>query len=213
MFSGIVYDTLRSLGLSDGEFLLTRKIKPLTSLGTKYLFGPIFTTKGAIVGKSSYKDFDEIRYKIYPELKEGQIILLETNDSYCAHSGDITSQIYKAAGAQGFITDGNIRDSQRIKELDFPCFCVDTNPIDALDYWAIVDFQTKITLPNIHEQRLTINPKSFVYADDDGIMIIPNKLISIFKKTILKYYLREEKIRYELKNSSPLEVYKRFGRW
>ena len=86
---------------------------------------------------------------MYKAIKPGEVVMLEANDSYCAHAGDITCLIYKKLMAVGFITDGIVRDTSRIRADNYPCFSTNSNPIDALDYWGITEYQIPISMPGI----------------------------------------------------------------
>ncbi len=215
MYSGIVYDALKYIGLRDEEFLLDGDIKPLNKSDT--LFGRIFTTLGKIVSVSDrqYKTLDKIRLEIYPKIMRGDIIFLQADDDYYAHSGDITSLIYKNFGASGFITDGNVRDSQQIKDLNFPTWCKGTNPIDALGHWAITDYESSIEMPLYkNSNNLTIYTGDHVFADSDGVLIIKFEFLEEFNKSLKFLIKREDIIRKELIESDDvMKIFERFGRW
>ncbi len=177
IYLGAVYDALRLMGQKEDIFYINIKPKYLNN---ELISGEAFTTKGRIVKKNeNYESLDLIRLNFYKKkyFKKKPIVILEANDNKVAHSGDITSLIYKNLGAVGFITDGNVRDIDKIKRINFPTFCKDINPIDAIDYWALTDFQCKIKINNIE-----INPGDILYASNDGIIRVKKK---DFKKFLL----------------------------
>ena len=63
-----------------------------------------------------------------------------------------------------------MRDSKQIRKNNYPCFCSSTNPIDALDYWGIVEYQKPISLPGL-ANNLRICPGDWVYGDVDAVII------------------------------------------
>lgn len=212
MYSGIVYDVMRQHGMDDWQFLLANNIKPLNPHHT--LFGPVFTTCGEIVGRKDYNIVDEIRLNIPKYLKQGQVVMLSANDDYYAHAGDITLDIYKKCGAIGFITDGLVRDSRIILENNIPCFCSNTTPIDAIDNWAIVRFNTPISMPSIvKNKKVFIWPGDYICADNDGIIVIPKKISHQILHKITVELKREDSIRNLLNSDDLNTIYKRYGRW
>lgn len=184
IYLGAVYDALRLMGQKEDIFYINIKPKYLNN---DLISGEAFTTKGRIVKKNeNYESLDLIRLNFYKKkyFKKKPIVILEANDNKAAHSGDITSLIYKNLGAVGFITDGNVRDIDKIKRINFPIFCKDINPIDAIDYWALTDFQCKIKINNVE-----INPGDMVYASNDGVIRVKKndlKRFMFFLKQILK---------------------------
>lgn len=206
LYTGIVYDTLRQMGLAEEDFLLHPSIKPLDQSSVTY--GPAFTNSGRVVTKDeNYADLDAIRLEMYRLIKPDDVIVLRAFDTTVAHAGDITSLIYQKLGASGFVTDGLIRDGRRIRELSFPCFCTGANPIDALGYWAITEYQKPTPMPGIRRD-IIINPGDYIYADIDGTIKIPQELLSDFEELLYKNFQREQKCRDRfVKIQSPSEVY------
>lgn len=219
LYAGIVYDTLRLMGLNDSQFILSRQIKPL-DINSK-CYGPVFTNKGRIISKNeNYSKIDAIRLEMYKFIKPNNIVVLQTNDNYCAHAGDITCQIYSKLKTQAFITDGIVRDSNLIRHLKYPCFCSSTNPIDALDYWGIVEYQQPISLPGI-SQQINIYPNDWIFADTDAIIVIPKNIHPEFEKLVAKQIDREQRCRQKISTiKSPQDtfkvvqsIFKKEGRW
>ena len=179
LYLGLVYDSMRMLGYKDKDFYID--IKPKGGY-SGLIQGPAFTTKGRLVSKNEdYSALDNIRLEIYKKefFSNSPIVLLEANDTYCAHSGDITSMIYKELGAVGFITDGNVRDIERISDIGFPTFCRGLNPIDALDYWALTQYNTTIWLNCVE-----INPNDIIYSSCDGVIRVKKEDYLLFKENL-----------------------------
>ena len=195
IYLGAVYDAMRMLGYSDGQFYIN--IKPRAGY-RGIISGPALTTYGRLVSKNeNYKKLDDIRLGIYKKelFRNNPIVLLQANDSYCAHSGDITSNIYQALGAKGFITDGNVRDIEKIEEMAFPVFCESVNPIDALDYWALTEYNKPITIKNVQ-----INPGDMIYASQDGVIRVAQSDHAVFLKNLESILIKEDSARSLIKN-------------
>lgn len=216
MYLGVVYDAMRTLGYRDEDFFIN--IKPHAGYST-LITGPALTTFGRKTSPSEdYPALDNIRLDIYKKelFSQKPIVLLQTNDKKVAHSGDITSLIYKELGAQGFITDGCVRDIEKINELNFPCFCTDVNPIDALDYWALTDFNIPIEIKGV-----MIKPGDIIFASRDGVINVPQTQFEKFNKIAQGVLDKENNVRaliQDLAKSNDFtkkleEFVKSSGRW
>lgn len=211
IYMGIVYDSMRILGEKYKDFYIN--IKPKCGY-TSIIQGNCFTTYGEIVKDWSieYSKLDNIRLEMYkPELFTARpIVFLQANDNKVAHSGDITSLIYKKLGAKGFVTDGIVRDIDIIDKMQFPVFCRDENPIDAIDYWALTKFQNDIEIDGVK-----IAPNDYSLASRDGVIIVRADLKKKFKKIALEQLEREEKIRFLINetNKSFDQIVEEMGRW
>jgi len=219
LYTGIVYDALRQMGVPEDEMLLCHSLRPLDPDSVCY--GPAFTNIGRVVSPDEdYGKLDAIRLEMYRLIRPNDVVVLKAGDKVVAHAGDITSLIYQKLGASGFVTDGLIRDGRRIRELGFPCFCEGSNPIDALGYWAITEYQVPIPMPGLRKD-VVVYPGDYIYADSDGVMRIPKERHEEFEDVLLANYKREEACRQRfLEVTKPSEVFdavtdvfEEHGRW
>lgn len=216
IYLGIAYDAMRELGHNVQDFYMN--IKPMGGYD-RLISGPALTTFGRVVDPSeNYTELDNIRLNIYKRnlFEKNPIVLLQANDDAVAHSGDITSMIYQTLGAAGFVTDGNVRDIERISDLNFPCFCADVNPIDALDYWALTDFNVPIEIKGVK-----ISPGDMIYASADGVIRVPKNILTAFNERMQAILDKENGIRTIIESmrdsedfTSEFEAFvKTSGRW
>lgn len=97
----------------------------------------------------------------------------------CAASGSMRSGIWGEllttaatnAGCIGVIVDGAVRDLARIRDLGFPVFARGCNPYDSRDRQRVIDYDVPIEWDSVR-----IEPGDLVAADEDGIVIIPQKV-------------------------------------
>ena len=211
IYMGIVYDAMRILKQDYKDFYLN--IKPKCGY-TSIIQGPCFTTFGEVVevSKKEYDKLDNIRLDFYDKkhFSNNPIVFLQANDDKVAHSGDITSLIYKKLGAVGFVTDGIVRDIDIIDSMQFPVFCRDENPIDALGYWALTKYQSEIEIDGVR-----IAPNDYSFASRDGVIIVRADLIEDFKKVALRELEREKTVRYLINNTDKTfkQIVEELGRW
>jgi 4-hydroxy-4-methyl-2-oxoglutarate aldolase len=81
--------------------------------------------------------------------------------------GDLLSTISLHKGIIGLVTDGAVRDSDRIRQLQFPVFCRGTSLYSPtkLDKGVL---QEPIVLDGVD-----VAPGDWVVADGDGVVVIP----------------------------------------
>jgi len=82
--------------------------------------------------------------------------------------GDLFSAAAIGAGAVGVLTDGNLRDTDRIAALGFPAFSRSRRPIDYRRRLAIAEAHGTVLIGGV-----SITHGDLVIADDDGVAVIP----------------------------------------
>lgn len=109
----------------------------------------------------------------------GEIVVAATDSSNaCAFWGELFSAAAKGRGANGFITDGNIRDSDKIMALKFPVFSRSARPSDVRGRMRVEASHVSVRIGGV-----TIHPGDLIIADDDGIVVIPAE----YEVTIVSY--------------------------
>jgi regulator of RNase E activity RraA len=102
-------------------------------------------------------------------IRPGEIAVIGTsasNDS--AFWGELFSAAAIGAGAAGVVTDGNLRDTDKIVGLGFPAFSLSRRPIDYRARMRVAETGGSVTLCGV-----PIAVGDIVLADDDGIVVIP----------------------------------------
>jgi regulator of RNase E activity RraA len=100
---------------------------------------------------------------------QGELIVIATdNGNASAFWGELFSAAAKGRGATGVITDGNLRDSDKIVAVGFPAFSRSRRPIDYRGRMRVVAQQAEVTIGSVK-----IHPGDLVVADDDGVVVIP----------------------------------------
>lgn len=106
---------------------------------------------------------------VIDDIGRGEFVVIATdrsNDS--AFWGELFSAAARGAGASGVLTDGNLRDTDRIAALEFPAFSRSRRPIDFRARMRIVDKDAPVQLGGVH-----IDAGDLVMADDDGVVVVP----------------------------------------
>ena len=105
------------------------------------------------------------------------------------------------------ITDGLVRDSDQIEELNFPVFCTGTSPLDSSGRQIAVDLQKQIRCG-----QMLVNPNDWIVADELGVVVIPNHLIESVIEKAEEKQRGESTVRSELADGQNIsEVFARHG--
>lgn len=222
MYLGAAYDALRAMmgPKANDQFI---NIKPTAGYSWKknqLIIAPVFTTKGRVVTDleaypPTYKVLDDIRMGIYRDCEElfklgNPIVCLEAGDDEVAHTGDITSMIYKKMGSVGMLTDGITRDVNVINNIGYPVFSKGANPIDAIGHWALVDYMCDIVIDGVE-----ISMGDVVAMDSEGALVIPAEVFNEgWQEQYLDVVEREDSIRKMIRNGDNLQdILDDLGRW
>ena len=105
--------------------------------------------------------------------KPGDVLVIDgKGDQTAALMGEIMMTACKQIGLAGVVMDGAVRDCLALDELDFPVFCVGTNP----------NGPTKQVAGRIGHAisvgGVTVYPGDFIIGDADGIVAIEREKLA-----------------------------------
>ena len=127
--------------------------------------------------------------KSYDSILPGHIIFVNNKIKNKAYFGDLNATISISKHCQGTIINGSTRDITRVNNLNYPVFyknntCSDVKLFGSLDY-----FDKPITINNI---KIYVN--NLIFADKDGIIIIPKNIENIVIEKCKKIIKNEDNI-------------------
>jgi 4-hydroxy-4-methyl-2-oxoglutarate aldolase len=133
-------------------------------------------------------------------------------DMQPAHFGEMSCQLAYAHGCRGMLLAGNCRDTQYVLKMpDFPLFTFGTRP-NAYGGWIIIDVDVPIYLPGHLTHYVKINPGDFIFGDNDGVQLIPERLVDEVLLRVEATFEKENEERERLAAGMPIdEVYRVFG--
>jgi 4-hydroxy-4-methyl-2-oxoglutarate aldolase len=106
------------------------------------------------------------------DLKAGDVVVHSTDyGGTNAPWGELMSTIAKHKGVVGCVCDSQIRDCVRIMEMDFPVYYTGIRPLDSKGRAIVMDYDVPV-----HCGEVLVCPGDIVFADFDGIVVIPNSL-------------------------------------
>jgi len=121
--------------------------------------------------------------------------------------GELMTTAAIARGAVGCVCDSQARDCQRIMQLGFPVFVAGIRPVDSRCRSRVIAFDVPIVCGGVR-----IEPSDVVFADYDGVVVIPKGLLEPVVSAALEKVSLERKSLQELRAGRKLrDVYDKYG--
>jgi len=141
-------------------------------------------------------------------LKEGDVAVHSTDyGGTNAPWGELMSTVSKMKGIAGCICDSQIRDCLRIKAMKFPVFYAGIRPLDSKGRGLVVAYDVPVKCGEV-----LVNPGDIIFADFDGVVVIPQTIESKLFEAAKDKAERENISRKELLEGKTLrEVYDKYG--
>ena len=197
LYSAVIADTLDSLGwhnqvLSPGIFPLDSKIK-LCGLARVGLYMPIYHD-------DENMNVYELEIALVDSLKKDEVAVLVCHgNKKIAPWGELLSTRSSYLNAAGCLTDGCVRDADLIRKINFPVFSQGTNPVDT-------KYRGKMMMMDVPGEIAGVKIQSgdLVFGDNDGVVIIPSKIIKEVVDKALEKVTSENTVRDEIKSGDTL---------
>jgi 4-hydroxy-4-methyl-2-oxoglutarate aldolase len=138
----------------------------------------------------------------------GEVVVISTQQSKRnAPWGELLSTAAKARGAHGAVIDGLVRDVRKIEELGFPVLAAGIKPVDSIGRGIVTGYNVPVECGEV-----LVNPGDFVFADLDGVVVIPRANVEEILHLALNKATRENSSRAELMKGAYLrDVYRKYG--
>lgn len=147
--------------------------------------------------------------KMLGDLRPGDVIVSQPNDSISAHLGELSSEAAQFRGARGAVIDGGTRDSGHILKLGFPVFCRYQTPRDIMGRWRLVAYGAPIRIGEV-----TIRRGDFIVGDKDGVVVIPQDIVAEVLVRSEDVVHTENQVRKSiLQGVHPVDAYQKYGRF
>ena len=150
----------------------------------------------------------QMEMEIIDDLREGQVLVSQCNTSELSAAwGGLLSNAAIGRKARGVITDGGVRDYNEVVKLNFPTFCKGLTPYDSLGRMDVVDRDITIVCGDIR-----VSPGDLVYADVDGVVVVPGEIADEVVNKAWEKVQGENKVREELRSgASVVETFEKYG--
>ena len=149
----------------------------LTTPSGGNLVGPAFTMRNIPAREdvdqlSAFDNPDHPQRKGIESVPPGHVLVIDCRgETRVASGGQILTTRLKVRGAAGLVSDGPVRDSGPISEMDFPVFCAGGSaPLNLIHHHAI-DLNVPIGCGGV-----AVYPDDIIVGDDEGVVVIPAHL-------------------------------------
>ncbi len=208
LFTAVVGDVLDVLGYRN-QFL-PQPIKPLVP-GAK-MAGRAMTVleadylEGTGHGPLSAKPFG-VMFEALDDLRDGEIYIASGSSFEYALWGGLMSTRAQHLNAAGAILNGYIRDTDEIRNLNFPVCSRGAFAQDQGVRGKVLDYRVPINIEGVH-----IDSGDLIFADDEGVLIIPRKVEAQAIKDALQKVATENEVAVAIRNGmSTQEAFATYG--
>ena len=204
LYTGLLCDVMDELGYRDQA--MSENIRPLEADNCK-----IAGRAKTILAVDIYTVLDnpyEMEIEAVDSIKPGEVPVVCTNrSSYNGVWGGLLSTATKMRGGTGAIVDGLMRDTDEIRRLNFPVFCAGFKPLDSKGRGKVIEYDCPIVAGGVK-----VKSGDVVFADYDGVVIIPSEIFDTVVKQAFEKHQKENHTRRELFEGKLLaEVYEKYG--
>lgn len=141
------------------------------------------------------------------QLKPGEVYITSGGDMRCAYWGEILTATARMRGAAGAVVNGYHRDTPQMLEQGFPVFSRGRYAADSGVRTSIQAYRVPIEVGGVW-----INPGDLVFADLDGVLIIPKELECEVVRKALEKARGEKLVRKEIENGmSSTDAFAKYG--
>jgi regulator of RNase E activity RraA len=113
----------------------------------------------------------ELAIAAVDQLKQDSLIVATwTEQMKPGIMGELTATAMRARRSRGAVVDGYTRDARMLLAMSFPTFARGASPIDTAGRTRIVDYNCPVQIGDVR-----ISPGDIVFADFDGIVVIPKE--------------------------------------
>ena len=100
-----------------------------------------------------------------------------------------------------------MRDVRKIEELGFPVLAAGIKPVDSMGRGIVTGYNVPVECGEV-----LVNPGDFVFADFDGVVVVPKTSVQEVVHLALSKASREDSSRAELMGGAYLrDVFRRYG--
>ena len=144
---------------------------------------------------------------VMDSLRPGDVVVHSTDYSETnAPWGELMSTVAKHNGAVGCICDSQIRDCVKIIKMHFPVYCRGIKPVDSMGRARVIAYDVPVKCGEV-----LVNPGDLIFADFDGIVVIPKGVEQQVLSSALEKVGKENVSRRELSQGQTLrKVYDKY---
>ncbi|TCL60851.1 regulator of RNase E activity RraA [Hydrogenispora ethanolica] len=141
------------------------------------------------------------------QLREGEVYLASGGEMRCAYWGELLTATARKRGAAGAVINGFHRDTPMVLEQNWPVFSRGRYAQDSSVRTQVLNYRCPIEVGGVE-----VRPGDLVFADQDGVLIIPSELEADVITLALEKARGEKVVRRAIENGmSSTDAFKQFG--
>lgn len=149
---------------------------------------------------SSFGDPNHPQRKIFELLEPGDVLVMDCRgDLRAANGGGILTTRAMKRGAVAIVSDGAIRDSPEISQMNFPVFVAGASATISLTVHHAVDIDVPIACAGV-----PVFPGDILVGDEEGVVVIPRHLAAEIAAPAAQQEAFEAFILQKIQSGSPL---------
>ncbi len=113
--------------------------------------------------------------------------------------GEMLSTAAKRNNMSGIIVNGGVRDIESIKKLSFPVYSRYVSNEGPMGRITTTGYQNPIKIGDVN-----MKPNDIIFADDDGIVVIPQEKTELILRKSKGYMETEELVKKKIVDGKPL---------
>lgn len=215
LYTPVVGDILDQMGYT--HQFLPMAIRPLTALVPPGMVKPMDPdNRNKLVGWACTvleNDVFSAPKKPFGYLTEA-LDQLKPNEIYVATGarnsalwGELLTATSRVKGAVGAVIDGPTRDTPQVLEQNFPVFCTGCWAQDSSLRTYVCDFRCPIEIGQV-----TIHDGDLMFADVDGVLVIPRAIVEEVIEKALEKAAGEKRVRKAIEGGmSATDAFAHFG--
>jgi regulator of RNase E activity RraA len=179
-----------------------RGLKPLT---TTRMAGPAFTLRYIPAREdldtlAVYQDYDHPQRKAIETVPEGHVLVMDCRgQGRAASAGGILATRLQVRHAGGLVTDGTLRDTPEIAQLQLPVYAQGPSPLTNLAQHHAADINVPIGCAEV-----PIYPGDIMVGDEEGVVCVPQHLAQEVARAATAQDEMEAWIQQEIRDGKPL---------
>lgn len=155
---------------------------------------------------------DADKMKACQGVSAGDVTVWSGDGEGVCYFGELIALGMKERGSVGAIVDGGIRDIHWLAAHGFPVYARYRTPTQSIGRWKVTGHQVPVMMRGATSRRVQVSPGDFVLADEDGAIIIPQRLVKEVLVEAERLTAIEVGIRKELENGMTLaDALKKYG--
>jgi regulator of RNase E activity RraA len=150
-----------------------------------------------------------VEMELLDDLRPGDVVVLGCNgpSQRSVPWGELLTTAALARGAAGCVTDGLVRDARKIRETGFPVFHGGIGPWDTRGRSKMMTKDEPILCGGV-----AVHPGDFIFADHDGVAVIPQALIEPVLSAAFAKVEGENTVRDQIRRGRKLvDIYNEYG--